>query len=78
MRCEKQNNMLLKNNRVGLLSVFLRDNKKDDCREVYCLGCFLICRASFIALNVLKGVRTACRLKKKYNRMKVIQLLVMV
>ena len=40
MRCEKQNNMLLKSNRVGLLSVFLRDNKKDDGKEVYCLGVF--------------------------------------
>ena len=38
MGCAKQNNMLLRNNRVGLLSVFLRDNKKDDCKEVYYFG----------------------------------------
>ena len=37
MRCEKQNSMLLKSNRVGLLSVFLRD-KKNDCKEVYYFG----------------------------------------
>ena len=38
--------MLFKNNRVGLLSVFLRDNKKDDGKEVYCLGVFS-CLQSF-------------------------------
>ena len=46
MRCEKQNNMLFKSNRVGVLSVFLRDNKKDDGKEVYCLGVFS-CLQSF-------------------------------
>ena len=38
--------MLFKSNRVGVLSVFLRDNKKDDGKEVYCLGVFS-CLQSF-------------------------------
>ena len=56
MRCEKQNNMLLKNNRVGVLSVFLRDNKKDECKEVHCLGLFSYSQRFFYCAKCAKKV----------------------
>lgn len=68
MRCEKQNNMPLKNNRVGLLSVFLRDNKKDDCKEAYCLGVFSYLQSFFYRAKCAKRCANSLSIKMKIQQ----------
>ena len=68
MRCEKQNSMLLKSNRVGVLSVFLRDNKKDDCKEVYCLGVFSYLQSFFYRAKCTKRCAHSLSIKMKIQQ----------
>ena len=68
MGCEKQNNMLLKSNRVGLLSVFLRDNKKDDGKEVYCFGVFSCLQSFFYRAKCAKRCANSLSIKMKIQQ----------
>lgn len=68
MWCEKQNSMLFKSNRVGLLSVFLRDNKKDDGKEVYCLGVFSYLQSFFYRAKCTKKCVNSLSIKMKIQQ----------
>ncbi len=68
MRCEKQNNILFKSNRVGVLSVFLRDNKKDDCKEVHCLGLFSYSQRFFYRAKCTKRCAHSLSIKMKIQQ----------
>ena len=68
MGCEKQNSMLFKSNRVGLLSVFLRDNKKDDCKEVYYFGAFSCLQSFFYRAKCTKRCAHNLSIKMKIQQ----------
>ena len=60
--------MLFKSSRVGLLSVFLRDNKKDDCKEVYCLGVFSYLQNFFYRAKYTKRCAHSLSIKMKIQQ----------
>ena len=68
MGCEKQNSILLKSNRVGLLSVFLRDNKKDDGKEVYYFGAFSYLQNFFYRAKCTKRCVHSLSIKMKIQQ----------